>query len=148
MKIFTNGCFDLLHIGHIELLKYSKSLGDYLVVGINSDNSVKKLKGSSRPINNELTRKIILESIKYVDEVIVFDEDTPIEIIKKIQPNIIVKGGDYKKENVVGYEFETIGLLEVKIFNYIENNSSYDDYKKSVLQLVDSLYMNSKNDSI
>jgi len=87
MKIFTNGCFDLLHIGHIELLKYSKSLGDYLVVGINSDNSVKKLKGSSRPINNELTRKIILESIKYVDEVIVFDEDTPIEIIKKIQPN-------------------------------------------------------------
>jgi D-beta-D-heptose 7-phosphate kinase/D-beta-D-heptose 1-phosphate adenosyltransferase len=124
MKIFTNGCFDLLHIGHIELLKYSKSLGDYLVVGINSDNSVKKLKGSSRPINNELTRKIILESIKYVDEVIVFDEDTPIEIIKKIQPNIIVKGGDYKKENVVGYEFETIGLLEVKIFNYIENNST------------------------
>jgi D-beta-D-heptose 7-phosphate kinase/D-beta-D-heptose 1-phosphate adenosyltransferase len=124
MKVFTNGCFDLLHVGHIELLKYAKSLGDYLVVGINSDNSVKKLKGSSRPINNELTRKIILESIKYVDEVIVFDEDTPIEIIKKIQPNIIVKGGDYKKENVVGYKFETIGLLEVKIFNYIENNST------------------------
>ncbi len=124
MKIFTNGCFDLLHIGHIELLKYSKSLGDYLVVGINSDNSVKKLKGSSRPINNELTRKIILESIKYVDEVIVFDEDTPIEIIKKIQPNIIVKGGDYKKENVVGYEFEKYGLLEVKLFNYIPNKST------------------------
>ena len=124
MKVFTNGCFDLLHIGHIELLKYAKGLGDYLVVGINSDNSVKKLKGSYRPINNELTRKTILESIKYVDEVIVFNEDTPIELIKKIQPNIIVKGGDYKKENVVGYEFEKIGLLEVKIFNYIENNST------------------------
>jgi D-beta-D-heptose 7-phosphate kinase/D-beta-D-heptose 1-phosphate adenosyltransferase len=124
MKIFTNGCFDLLHIGHIELLKYSKSLGDYLVVGINSDNSVKKLKGISRPINNEFTRKTILESIKYVDEVVIFDEDTPIELIKRIQPNIIVKGGDYTKENVVGYELERIGLLEVKIFNYIENNST------------------------
>jgi D-beta-D-heptose 7-phosphate kinase/D-beta-D-heptose 1-phosphate adenosyltransferase len=124
MKIFTNGCFDLLHIGHIELLKYSKSLGDYLVVGINSDNSVKKLKGISRPINNEFTRKTILESIKYVDEVVIFDEDTPIELIKRIQPNIIVKGGDYTKENVVGYELERTGLLEVKIFNYIENNST------------------------
>ena len=124
MKIFTNGCFDLLHVGHIELLKYAKSLGHYLVVGINSDNSVKNLKGLSRPINNQLTRKTILESIKYVDEVIIFDEDTPLKIIKEIQPQIIVKGGDYKKENVVGYEFETMGLLEVKIFNYIENNST------------------------
>lgn len=122
--IFTNGCFDLLHIGHIELLKYAKSLGNYLVVAINSDNSVKKIKGPSRPINNELTRKIILESIRYVDEVIIFDEDTPLEIIKKIQPQIIVKGGDYKKEDVVGYEFEKLGLLEVKIFNYVKNNST------------------------
>lgn len=124
MIIFTNGCFDLLHIGHIELLKYAKSLGSYLVVGINSDNSVKKLKGSSRPINNQITRKTILESIKYVDEVVIFDEDTPLEIIKKLQPHIIVKGGDYKKENVVGYELEKLGLLEVKIFNYINNNST------------------------
>jgi rfaE bifunctional protein nucleotidyltransferase chain/domain len=124
MKIFTNGCFDLLHIGHIELLKYSKSLGDYLVVGINSDNSIKKLKGHNRPINNEYTRKLILESIRYVDEVIIFDEQTPLELIKKIQPHIIVKGGDYKKEEVVGYEFEKLNLLEVKIFNYVENNST------------------------
>ena len=124
MKVFTNGCFDLLHIGHIELLKYAKGLGDYLVVGINSDNSVKKLKGQNRPINNEYTRKLILESIKYVDEVIVFDEQTPLELIKKIQPQLIVKGGDYKKEDVVGHEFEKLGLLEVKIFNYIENNST------------------------
>jgi rfaE bifunctional protein nucleotidyltransferase chain/domain len=122
--IFTNGCFDLLHIGHIELIKYAKSLGDYLVVGINSDNSVKKIKGLSRPINNQITRKIILESIRYVDEVVIFDEDTPLKIIKEIQPQIIVKGGDYKKEDVVGYEFEKLGLLEVKIFNYVNNNST------------------------
>jgi rfaE bifunctional protein nucleotidyltransferase chain/domain len=122
--IFTNGCFDLLHIGHIELLKYAKSLGDYLVVGINSDKSVKKLKGSLRPINDQLTRKMILESIRYIDEVIIFDEDTPLQIIKQIQPNIIVKGGDYKKKDVVGYEFEKLGLLEVKIFDYVANNST------------------------
>jgi len=124
MTVFTNGCFDLLHIGHIELLKYSKSLGDHLIVGINSDKSVRKLKGQSRPINNEYTRKLILESIKYVDEVIIFDEQTPLELIKKIQPQLIVKGGDYSKEDVVGYEFEKLGLLEVKIFNYIDNNST------------------------
>jgi len=122
--IYLNGCFDLLHIGHIELIKYAKSLGDYLVVGINSDNSVKKIKGLSRPINNQITRKIILESIRYVDEVVIFDEDTPLKIIKEIQPQIIVKGGDYKKEDVVGYEFEKLGLLEVKIFNYVNNNST------------------------
>ena len=124
MIVFTNGCFDLLHIGHIELLKYAKSLGDYLVVGINSDKSVKKLKGSSRPINDQLTRKMILESVRYIDEVIIFDEDTPLEIIKQIQPNIIVKGGDYKKEDVVGYEFEKMGLLKVELFNYIANVST------------------------
>ena len=122
--VFTNGCFDLLHIGHIELLKYAKSLGDHLVVAINSDKSVKKLKGSSRPINDQLTRKILLECIKYVDEVIIFDEDTPLQLIKDIQPNIIVKGGDYKKEDVVGYEFEKMGLLKVKLFNYIPNVST------------------------
>jgi D-beta-D-heptose 7-phosphate kinase/D-beta-D-heptose 1-phosphate adenosyltransferase len=130
MKIFTNGCFDLLHIGHIELLKYSKSLGDYLVVGINSDNSIKKLKGQNRPVNNEYTRKLILESIKYVDEVIIFDEQTPLELIKKIQPQLIIKGGDYKKEDVVGYEFEKLGLLEVKIFNYVPNNSTTEIIKR------------------
>jgi len=123
-KIFTNGCFDLLHVGHIELLKYCKSLNGYVIVGINSDNSVKKLKGQSRPINNEYTRKLILESIKYVDEVIIFKEETPLELIKKIQPQLIIKGGDYKKEDVVGYEFEKLGLLEVKIFDYVKNNST------------------------
>ncbi len=122
--VFTNGCFDLLHIGHIELLKYAKTLGSYLVVGLNSDSSVKKIKGDKRPINTQNTRKIILESLRYVDEVIIFDEETPLELIKKIQPQIIVKGGDYNKEDVVGYEFEKLGLLEVKIFKYVPNNST------------------------
>jgi D-beta-D-heptose 7-phosphate kinase/D-beta-D-heptose 1-phosphate adenosyltransferase len=124
MIVFTNGCFDLLHIGHIELLKYAKSLGDKLIVGLNSDNSIKSIKGPTRPINNEKTRKILLESIKYVDEVIIFEEDTPLQLIKQIQPNIIVKGGDYKKEDVVGYELQKQGLLEIKLFNYIPNNST------------------------
>ena len=118
-KIFTNGCFDILHTGHITLLEYSKSLGDYLIVGLNSDRSVKKLKGQNRPINNEKDRKRMLESIKFVDEVIIFNEDTPLETIKKIKPNIIVKGGDYTKELVVGY-----GLAEVVIFKYMNGYST------------------------
>lgn len=124
MIVFTNGCFDLLHIGHVELLKYAKSLGGKLIVGLNSDNSIKRLKGPTRPVNNEKTRKILLESIKYVDEVIIFEEDTPLELIKQIQPSIIVKGGDYKKEDIVGYELQKQGLLEIKLFNYIPNNST------------------------
>lgn len=128
--VFTNGCFDLLHVGHIELLRYAKSLGDYLVVGINSDSSIKKLKGPTRPINNQQNRKIILESIKFVDEVIIFEDITPLNLIKEIQPNTIVKGGDYKKEDVVGYEFEKLGLLEVKIFNYVANNSTTEIIKR------------------
>jgi rfaE bifunctional protein nucleotidyltransferase chain/domain len=123
-KIFTNGCFDLLHVGHIELLKYCKSLDGYVIVAINSDNSIKKLKGDKRPINNQETRKHILQSIKYVDEVVIFEEETPLEIIREIQPNIIIKGGDYKKEDVVGYQFEKLGLLEVKIFDYVPDNST------------------------
>jgi D-beta-D-heptose 7-phosphate kinase/D-beta-D-heptose 1-phosphate adenosyltransferase len=119
INIFTNGCFDIIHVGHIELLKHAKSLGDKLFVGLNSDNSIKMLKGSSRPINFQEDRKKILESIKYVDEVIIFDELTPLELIKKIKPNIIVKGGDYKKENVIGY-----GLSEVIIFNYLNAYST------------------------
>lgn len=119
MLVFTNGCFDILHIGHINLLKYAKSLGNYLIVGLNSDKSIKKLKGPSRPINKENDRKFILESLKFVDEVRLFDEETPLELIKNIKPHIIVKGGDYKKEEVVGY-----GLADIVIFNYIDGYST------------------------
>lgn len=117
--IFTNGCFDILHRGHFELLKYSKSLGDYLIVGINSDQSIKKLKGSSRPFFCERDRKFMLECCKYVDEVVVFSEQTPFNLICKIKPAVIVKGGDYKKEEVVGHE-----IAEVKIFNFVDGYST------------------------
>lgn len=117
-KIFTNGCFDVLHKGHFELLKYCKSMG-YVIVGLNSDISVKNIKGINRPYFSEIDRKFMLESCKYVDEVILFEETTPYNLIKKIQPDIIVKGGDYKKEEVSGY-----GLAEIKIFEYMDGYST------------------------
>jgi rfaE bifunctional protein nucleotidyltransferase chain/domain len=116
--VFTNGCFDILHRGHIELLKYSSSLGR-VVVGLNSDASVKLLKGSSRPFNSEADRKAVLESIRYVSEVVIFNEVTPLRLIERIQPRYIVKGGDYLPENVVGHD-----ICEVKIFNTIPGYSS------------------------
>ncbi len=101
--VFTNGCFDIIHIGHITLLEKAKSLGDILVVGLNSDESVKKLKGKERPIVPQNERAEILDSIKYVDYVVVFDELTPYKVITEIRPDIIVKGEDYKLKEVVGW---------------------------------------------
>jgi len=117
--IFTNGCFDVLHRGHFELLKYCRSLGATVIVGLNSDKSVKKLKGDSRPYFSQEDRKFALETCKFVDHVSIFDEETPYNLIKKLQPDIIVKGGDYKPEDVVGND-----LAEVKIFNFIEGFST------------------------
>ena len=101
--IFSNGCFDLLHKGHIDLLAKARSLGDVLIVGLNSDLSVKALKGDKRPIQNQKVRFNNLLKLNSVDLVIIFEEETPIGLIKKIQPNIIVKGQDYKIKHVVGY---------------------------------------------
>ena len=101
--VFTNGCFDIIHIGHITLLKKAKSLGDILVVGLNSDESVKKLKGKERPIVPQNERAKILDNIKYVDYVVIFDELTPYKVITEIKPDIIVKGKDYKLKEVVGW---------------------------------------------
>lgn len=108
--VFTNGCFDILHRGHVEYLQKARELGDLLILGLNSDLSVKKLKGENRPINNEEGRAIVLSALESVDYIIIFNEDTPLELIKIIKPDILVKGGDYKIENVVGREFakETI----------------------------------------
>jgi D-beta-D-heptose 7-phosphate kinase/D-beta-D-heptose 1-phosphate adenosyltransferase len=122
--VFTNGCFDIIHLGHIKLLEFAKSQGSYLIVGLNSDNSVKRLKGSSRPFNTQDDRKTVLESIRFVDEVVIFEEDTPLELVDRIRPDIIVKGSDYKKEDVVGYHLEKLGLLKVKLFNYVPNYST------------------------
>ena len=109
--IFTNGVFDIIHKGHIELLKYAKTLGTNLIIGINSDKSVKRLKGSSRPINNQVYRKSQLLKFKFVDQVIIFDEDTPYEQIKSIKPDIIVKGGDYNAENVIGNDIARVVIF-------------------------------------
>ena len=101
---FTNGCFDLLHEGHIYLLKKSRSYCDYLIVGLNSDNSVKRLKGKDRPIENQTIRYENLKSISYVDEVIIFDEDTPYNLINRIKPDVLLKGSDYSNKKIVGAE--------------------------------------------
>ena len=117
--VFTNGVFDILHVGHLKLLSYAKTLGNRLVVGINSDSSVKRLKGDLRPINDESTRKESLLMLGFVDEVIVFEEDTPLETMTKLEPNIIVKGGDYTPATVVGNH-----LAEVVIFPTVEGHST------------------------
>ncbi len=118
MKVFTNGCFDILHKGHIELLAYCKSLG-HVTVGLNSDDSVKRLKGSSRPMNTESDRKRILEAIRYVDEVVIFGEDTPYELLLRLKPDVIVKGGDYRAHEVIGSN-----LCEVRIFETVKGYST------------------------
>ena len=103
--VFTNGCFDLLHKGHIDLLTRASELGDKLIVGINSDKSVKKIKGDNRPIENQKTRKKNLLNLKYVDDVYVFEETTPLKIIKFICPDVLVKGADYTIHEIVGSKF-------------------------------------------
>lgn len=123
--VFTNGCFDILHRGHIEYLEQSKSLGNKLVVGLNSDESVKRLKGDSRPINNQDDRYKALKALRCVDEVYIFDDDTPYNLIKNVEPDIITKGGDYKPEDVVGND-----LADIVILPYVENYSTTDIVSK------------------
>ena len=117
--VFTNGCFDIIHRGHLELLEYCRDIGSYVIVGLNSDDSVKRLKGSERPYFNEQDRKFLLESLSCVDEVHIFDEDTPYNIISKLKPDIIVKGGDYVPSEVVGND-----ISDVIIFNFINGYST------------------------
>jgi rfaE bifunctional protein nucleotidyltransferase chain/domain len=122
--VFTNGCFDILHRGHIEYLQKAKTFGDKLVVGLNSDASVRRLKGEARPIQDEQSRKIILEALRFVDEVIIFDEDTPYELIKKIQPDVLVKGADYKPEDIVGYDIVKAKGGEVRTVEFVDGHST------------------------
>jgi rfaE bifunctional protein nucleotidyltransferase chain/domain len=100
--VFTNGCFDILHKGHVAYLAEAKKLGDILIIGLNSDESVKRLKGSERPINSEKDRAFVLMGLKSVDYVEIFTEDTPLNLIKEIMPQVLVKGGDWKIEQIVG----------------------------------------------
>ncbi len=117
--VFTNGCFDIVHRGHVELLKYCREIGSRVIVGLNSDDSVKKLKGDQRPYFNQQDRKILLENLSCVDEVHIFNEETPYDLISKLKPDIIVKGGDYMPSKVVGSD-----ICEVRIFNFINGYST------------------------
>lgn len=122
--VFTNGCFDILHSGHVMYLKEARSQGDFLVVGLNSDASVRRLKGPERPINLEEDRKYVLENLKSVDLVQIFDEDTPLELIKKIKPDVLVKGGDWKIDQIVGSDFVIANGGEVKSLNFKDGYST------------------------
>jgi rfaE bifunctional protein nucleotidyltransferase chain/domain len=118
--VFTNGCFDLLHLGHVDYLSQAADLGDKLVVALNTDSSVTKLKGPLRPITDQQSRLMVMASLAFVDAVTLFDEPTPYELIKLIVPDVLVKGADYKAEDIVGYDVvvnnggkvETISLVE------------------------------------
>ena len=122
--VFTNGCFDILHYGHLHYLAEAKSLGDKLIIGVNSANSVKELKGAHRPINDDLTRYHLLASLSFVDAIIEFDAATPYELIKTIQPNILVKGGDWQPEQIVGADLVLANGGVVKSLPFIDGYST------------------------
>jgi D-glycero-beta-D-manno-heptose 1-phosphate adenylyltransferase len=120
---FTNGCFDILHAGHIESLKEAAKLADYLIVAVNSDESVRKLKGEGRPVNNEENRALVLAALSMLDAVVIFNEDTPLDLIKEIKPDFLVKGGDYKVEDIAGAK-EVIAAGGKVIINPIKTGFS------------------------
>lgn len=122
--VFTNGCFDILHVGHKRYLQQAATLGDILVVGVNSDASVKRLKGPSRPVNNEQDRAEMLSAMGFIDYVVIFDEDTPYELIKKILPDVLVKGGDYKPEEVVGRDIVLARGGRLELISFVEGKST------------------------
>jgi D-glycero-beta-D-manno-heptose 1-phosphate adenylyltransferase len=122
--VFTNGCFDLLHAGHVQYLAQARSLGNRLVLGLNSDASVRQLKGNHRPINDEKTRSFVLAALEIIDFVVVFDEETPIDLIQKIQPDVLVKGGDYTIDSIVGAAHVLGNGGEVKVLSFLEGYST------------------------
>ncbi len=122
--VFTNGCFDILHVGHIRYLRQAAALGDMLVVGLNSDASVRRLKGEGRPVNSENDRAELLASLEFVDYIVVFEEDTPYELIKQIQPDVLVKGGDYAPEDVVGRDIVEARGGKLVLIDFVEGKST------------------------
>lgn len=128
---FTNGCFDILHRGHIFSLTQAAKEADYLIVGLNSDRSVKKLKGPGRPVNDEYSRSIILASLIMVDAVVVFEEDTPLELIKSIEPHVLVKGGNYQPDEIVGAKEMTTAGGRVVINPILEGFSTTSILQKN-----------------
>jgi len=122
--VFTNGCFDILHRGHAELLAQCASFGDYVVVGLNSDSSVKKLKGLTRPIHDEQSRALLIAALQWVDAVVIFKENTPEELIQAILPDVLVKGGDYTLSQIAGAEFVKANGGEVRIVPLVDGFST------------------------
>lgn len=122
--VFTNGCFDLIHLGHIEVIARSADLGDILIIGVNTDNSIKRLKGKNRPIVEEISRAKQLAALEFVDAVVLFDQDTPIDLIKVINPNVITKGGDYNTDQVIGNDIVTQNDGEVVIIPLTQGYST------------------------
>ncbi len=128
--VFTNGVFDLLHIGHITYMAKAAELGDKLVIGLNSDSSVKRIKGEDRPVNDQNSRAALLAALFFVDAIVVFEEDTPINVITTLMPDILVKGADYSIENIVGAKEVMANGGEVKTIDFVEGYSSTSIIKK------------------
>ncbi len=124
--VFTNGCFDILHAGHVSVLEFSRAQGDVLVVGVNSDASVRRLKGPTRPVNKQADRALVLAALESVNAVCVFGEDTPYNLIKLVRPDVLVKGGDYKPSEIVGREF----AKKVARFALLKGRSTTNIIKK------------------
>ena len=122
--VFTNGCFDVLHYGHVHYLAQARQLGDLLVVGLNSDASVRRLKGESRPVNPEQARAFVLAALEMVDYVCLFEEDTPYELIAAVKPDVLVKGGDYAVDNIVGSDIVKGRNGDVVVLPFVEGFSS------------------------
>ncbi len=130
--VFTNGCFDMIHSGHIHTLSEAKLKGSKLIVGINSDVSVKRLKGAKRPIQNENERALIIASLSFVDYVVLFEEDTPFNVIKTLNPNILVKGGDYRITEIVGADIVIENGGKVEMIPFLKGNSTTNTIQKII----------------
>ncbi|MDD4067991.1 MAG: D-glycero-beta-D-manno-heptose 1-phosphate adenylyltransferase [Bacteroidales bacterium] len=128
--VFTNGCFDIIHRGHVDYLSKAKDLGDILIIGLNTDQSVRNIKGNTRPIQDENSRAIILASMQFVDAIVFFSEPTPYTLIKEIQPDILVKGADYKKEDIIGYDIVSQRGGKVETIEFIEGYSTSNIERK------------------
>lgn len=129
--VFSNGCFDILHRGHVEYLAKAANFGDEMLIGLNTDASVKRLKGPSRPINDEFARAIVLAGLEFVSAVVLFDEDTPYNLIKAVQPDVLVKGSDYKPEDIVGYDIVTAKGGRVETIDFVDGYSTTRTIEKS-----------------
>lgn len=129
--VFSNGCFDILHRGHVEYLAKAADFGDEMLIGLNTDASVKRLKGPSRPINDEYARAIVLAGLEFVSAVVLFDEDTPYNLIKTVQPDVLVKGSDYKPEDIVGYDIVTAKGGRVETIDFVDGYSTTRTIEKS-----------------